>query len=156
MVIGRHEQIALIFVRWIAGRRLCGGRQSLEIEFVCVPLAMHFCHYILVVVVPAFEIKTKKIINSFRWTFHARPIAISFQSSAIQFAKLMDYYFVSFVPLIRPIELIKWIDRIRSTAIDNQRVYFGFAIVLSCFACETKTIRNLIINNYLNARLSLS
>lgn len=87
MVIGRHEQVTLIFIRWIAGRRLCGGCQSLKIEFVCVPLSMHFCHYIFVVVVPApkqQQINTQRLfyyirVSLFLWIFRIRSVAISFK-----------------------------------------------------------------------------
>lgn len=52
MVVRRHEQIALVLVRRIAGR-LGGGRQALEVELVRVALAVHLGHDILVVVVSA-------------------------------------------------------------------------------------------------------
>lgn len=53
VVIGTHEQFALVLVAaGIAGCWLRGSRQPLKIELVRVPLSMHFCHYVLVVVIP--------------------------------------------------------------------------------------------------------
>lgn len=54
VMIGSHEQVALVFVRVLAGwlGRSC---QSLEIEFVCVPLAVHLGHNVLIVVISAEE-----------------------------------------------------------------------------------------------------
>lgn len=52
-VIRRHEQVRLVFIGGIRRRRLSGGRQSLEVELVRVPFAVHFAHNVLVVVVTA-------------------------------------------------------------------------------------------------------
>lgn len=52
VMIGRHEQVALVFVRVLTGRLGCSS-QSLEIEFVCVPLSVHLRHDIFVVVISA-------------------------------------------------------------------------------------------------------
>lgn len=49
-----HEELALVLVRRrVSRRRLCRGRQTLEIELVRVPLAVHLRHDVLVVVIPA-------------------------------------------------------------------------------------------------------
>jgi len=55
VVIWCHEQVALVLVGGIAGRRLSSSCQALEIEFVRIPLAVHLGHYIFVVVVPKWE-----------------------------------------------------------------------------------------------------
>lgn len=54
VMVGRHKQIALVLVGWIAGR-LSSGRQTLEVELVGVPLAVHLGHNVLVVIVPIRE-----------------------------------------------------------------------------------------------------
>lgn len=54
MVVGGHEQVTLVLVRVLAGRLGCSG-QTLEIEFVGVPLAVYLGHDILVVVISARE-----------------------------------------------------------------------------------------------------
>lgn len=51
-MVRRHEQVRLVFIGRIGGRRLCGCRQTLEIELVCIAFAMHFAHDVLVVVIP--------------------------------------------------------------------------------------------------------
>jgi len=55
VVIWCHEQVALVLVGGITGRRLSGGCQALEIELVRIPLAVHLGHYVFVVVIPARE-----------------------------------------------------------------------------------------------------
>jgi len=52
VVVTGHEEVALVLVSGrVGGRRLRGRRQPLEVELVGVPLAMHFGHYVLIVVV---------------------------------------------------------------------------------------------------------
>lgn len=63
VMIWSHEQIALILIGGITGRRLCGSRQALEVELVRVALAMHLGHDILVIVVSAREQCNKKAIS---------------------------------------------------------------------------------------------
>lgn len=53
VMIWRHEEIALILVGGITGRRLCGSCKTLEIKLVRIALAMHLGHDVLVVVVSA-------------------------------------------------------------------------------------------------------
>lgn len=55
MMIWCHEQVALIFVGGIAGGGLCGGGQALKVKFVRITFAMHFGHYILVIVISVEE-----------------------------------------------------------------------------------------------------
>lgn len=59
-VIRRHEQIRLVFIRGIRRRRLSGSGQSLEVELVRVPFAMHFAHDVLVVVVTVDYARMKR------------------------------------------------------------------------------------------------
>lgn len=51
VVVGTHEEVALVLVSGVTGRRLRGRRQPLKVELVGIPFAVHFGHYILVVVV---------------------------------------------------------------------------------------------------------
>lgn len=52
VMVGGHEQVALIFVRVFTGR--LGGRgQTLEIELVRIPFSMHLRHDIFVVIISA-------------------------------------------------------------------------------------------------------
>lgn len=53
MVVRAHEEVALVLVSRVAGCRLRGRRQPLEIELVRVSLSMYLRHYIFVVVVSA-------------------------------------------------------------------------------------------------------
>lgn len=54
MTVTGHEQLALVLVRRRIGRRrLRRGCQTLEIELVRVPLAVHLRHDVLVVIIPA-------------------------------------------------------------------------------------------------------
>lgn len=52
-VIRRHEQVRLVFIGRIGGRRLGRRRQPLEIKLVGVAFAVHFAHDVLVVVITA-------------------------------------------------------------------------------------------------------
>lgn len=61
-VIRRHEKIRLVLVGGIRGRRLSGRRQSLKVELVRVPLAVHFAHDVLVVIVTVERKKTRAFI----------------------------------------------------------------------------------------------
>ncbi len=54
-VVGRHEQVRLVFIGRIGGRRLSCRRQPLEIKLVCVAFAVHFAHDVLVVIITAKE-----------------------------------------------------------------------------------------------------
>lgn len=51
VVVRAHEQVTLVLVCRVAGRRLGRRRQSLEVELICVSLPMYFRHYVFVVVV---------------------------------------------------------------------------------------------------------
>ena len=50
-MVGRHEQIRLVLVGRVGGRRLRRCRKPLEIKLVGVALAVHFAHNVLVVVI---------------------------------------------------------------------------------------------------------
>lgn len=52
VMIGGHEQVTLVFVRVLAGW-LGSSCQALEIEFVCVPFAVHLRHDIFIVIISA-------------------------------------------------------------------------------------------------------
>ena len=58
-VIRRHKQIRLVFIGRISGRRLSGGRQSLEIKLVGVAFAVNFAHNVLIVIITAIHYKRK-------------------------------------------------------------------------------------------------
>lgn len=52
VMVGTHKQLTLVFVATgVASCWLRRRRQPLKVEFVCVPLAVHFGHDILIVVV---------------------------------------------------------------------------------------------------------
>lgn len=56
VMVGAHEQLALVLVAaGVAGRRLRGRRQSLEVELVRVPLPVYLRHDVFVVVVSEME-----------------------------------------------------------------------------------------------------
>lgn len=64
VVVTGHEEVALVLVGGrVCGRRLRGRRQSLEIELVGVPLAMHFGHYVLIVVVSETQEHADSLFN---------------------------------------------------------------------------------------------
>lgn len=64
VMIRTHKQLALVLVAaWITGGGLGGGGEALEVEFVGVPLAVHFCHDVLVVVVPTHKQNQKPILS---------------------------------------------------------------------------------------------
>ena len=58
-VIRRHKQIRLVFIGRISGRRVSGGRQSLEIKLVGVAFAVNFAHNVLIVIITAIHNKRK-------------------------------------------------------------------------------------------------
>lgn len=51
MVIGRHEKVLLVFVGCRIGSRLHGLCQTREIKLVGVTFAVHFRHYVFVIIV---------------------------------------------------------------------------------------------------------
>ena len=65
VMVGSHEQVALVLVRVLAGR-LGGSCQTLEVEFVRVPLAVHLGHDIFIVVVSAGGGQTRIALISYR------------------------------------------------------------------------------------------
>jgi len=67
VVVAGHEEVALVLVGGrVGGRGLRGRRQPLEIEFVGVPLAMHFGHYVLIVVVSETQEQADSLFNGSR------------------------------------------------------------------------------------------
>ena len=63
MMIWCHEEIALVFVGGVAGRRLRSRCQSLEIKLISIPLAMHLRHYVLIIIISANTTTTTTIVN---------------------------------------------------------------------------------------------
>jgi hypothetical protein len=64
VVVTGHEEVALVLVGGrVGGRWLRGRRQPLEVELVGVPLAMHFGHYVLIVVVSETQEHADSLFN---------------------------------------------------------------------------------------------
>lgn len=56
VMVRAHEQLALVLVAaGVAGCRLGGGCQPLEVELVGIPFSVHLRHYVLVIVIPKIE-----------------------------------------------------------------------------------------------------
>lgn len=51
VMIGRHEKVLLVFIGCRIGSRLHSLCQTREIKFVGVTFAMHFRHYVFVVII---------------------------------------------------------------------------------------------------------
>lgn len=81
VVVGRHEQVALVLVRVLTGRLGCSS-QSLEIEFVCVPLSVHLRHDIFVVVISASKDRMGDTM-SYVMTYDEHVPAVQFISTLI-------------------------------------------------------------------------
>lgn len=55
VVVGAHEEVALVLICGVAGRRLGCSSQPLKVELVRIPFPVYFCHNILVVVVSVYK-----------------------------------------------------------------------------------------------------